>query len=79
MQNADLNGVLGLCGQRRHEAKSKTGRGSKPAAVSRSLSDRAYRIEHRDVPLLTCATGRAPSRDTTNRKECANRLGDVGH
>ena len=42
MQNADLDGVLGLGGQRRQQAECKPGRGEQPTAGPRSLRDRQW-------------------------------------
>src|ERR1700690_3921106 len=62
MKYADLDCIFGPSGQRRHEAKGQAGRGGKPAATSRSLSDRVYRVEHRVFLCKTRANGAAPSR-----------------
>ena len=63
MQDADLDGVLGLGGRHgRQKAERKPG-GQKPAAGDRSLGDRTDGMDHRDVPLVRrtrLSPGRGP-------------------
>ena len=73
MENSDLDCLLGLGGQRRRYAESKTRRGGKPAATSRSLGDRAYGVEHRDFLCLDARDRHETITHNANRKERANR------
>ena len=51
MQDADLDGVLGLGGRHGRQKPERKPGGQKPAAGNRSLGDRTDGMDHRDVPL----------------------------
>src|SRR5580704_8754519 len=56
MQNADLDGVLGLGRHRRQHRQRKPGCRRKPAAPEQPLGSRAYEFEHRVFLWLKYAT-----------------------
>ena len=57
MEDADLDGVLGLGGQCRRKAECQSRRRGKQTAGERSRGDRADGCMHRDVLLLTRSDG----------------------